>query len=239
MQTDYLLETKKLTKIFKKEYAVDDLNLSVPKNHIYGLLGANGAGKSTTLKMLTGLLKPASGKINFDGHKWSRNDLKNIGALIEQPPIYGNLTARENLKVNTTLLGLPDARIREVLKIVDLTDTGKKEAKNFSMGMKQRLGIATAILNHPKLLILDEPTNGLDPIGIKDLRRLIKSFPEEGMTVIISSHILAEVEQVIDYVGIMSHGILGYQSKINPSEDLEALFMDVAQRSTKKRRIAR
>lgn len=239
MQTDFLLETKKLTKVFKKEHAVNNLSISIPKNHIYGLLGANGAGKSTTLKMITGLLKPTSGKINFDGHKWSRNDLKHIGALIEQPPIYGNLTAKENLKVHTTLLGLPNKRIHEVLEIVDLTDTGDKQAKNFSLGMKQRLGIATAILNHPKLLILDEPTNGLDPIGIQDLRKLIKSFPEQGMTVILSSHILAEVEQVIDYVGIMSHGILGYQNKINPGEDLETLFMDVEEKTTREMGIAR
>ncbi|RMD02202.1 lantibiotic protection ABC transporter ATP-binding subunit [Clostridium autoethanogenum] len=239
MEKDYLLETQKLAKVFKKVYAVNELDISIPRNHIYGLLGANGAGKSTTLKMLTGLLKPTSGKINFDGHTWTRKDLRNIGALIEQPPIYGNLTAEENLKVHTTLLGLPNKRIKEVLKIVDLTDTGKKEAKNFSMGMKQRLGIATAILNHPKLLILDEPTNGLDPIGIQDLRKLIKSFPEEGMTVILSSHILAEVEQIVDYVGIMSHGILGYQGKVNPGEDLEELFMSVAEKTTRGRRIAR
>ncbi len=239
MQTDYLLVTQKLTKIFKKEYAVDALSLSVPKNHIYGLLGANGAGKSTTLKMLTGLLKPTSGEINFDGHKWSRNDLGNIGALIEQPPIYGNLTAWENLKVHATLLGLPDNRICEVLEIVDLINTGKKTAGHFSMGMKQRLGIATAILSHPKLLILDEPTNGLDPIGIQDLRRLIKSFPEQGMTVILSSHILSEVEQITDYIGIMSHGILGYQGYIHEGEDLETLFMNVAAENSKKRRLNR
>ncbi|AKN31015.1 lantibiotic ABC transporter ATP-binding protein [Clostridium carboxidivorans P7] len=237
MQENYLLQTEKLTKKFKKEYSVNSLSISIPKNHIYGLLGANGAGKSTTLKMITGLLKPTSGEIISDGHKWNRNDLKDIGSLIEQPPIYGNLTAKENLKVHTTLLGLPDKRIREVLKIVDLTDTSDKQAKNFSMGMKQRLGIAIAILNHPKLLILDEPTNGLDPIGIQDLRKLIKSFPEQGITVILSSHILAEVEQVIDYVGIMSHGILGYQGKINPGEDLEALFMDVEYETRKKRGI--
>lgn len=237
MQKDYLLVTQKLTKIFKKEYAVDALSLSVPKNHIYGLLGPNGAGKSTTLKMLTGLLKPTSGEINFDGHKWSRNDLANIGALIEQPPIYGNLTAWENLKVHATLLGLPDHRIEEVLEIVGLIDTGKKQACHFSMGMKQRLGIAAAILNRPQLLILDEPSNGLDPVGIQDLRRLIKSFPKQGITVILSSHILSEVEQIADYIGIMSHGILGYQGKFQPDEDLETLFMNITVENNKKRRI--
>lgn len=236
MEMEYLLTTKKLTKIFGKDCAVDSLSLSVPKNQIYGLLGPNGAGKSTTLKMLTGLLKVTSGEINFDGHPWSRHDLNNIGALIEHPPIYGNLTAWENLKVHTTLLGLPNNRIEEVLEIVDLTDTGKKKASCFSMGMKQRLGIATAILTHPKLLILDEPTNGLDPIGIQELRKLIKSFSKQGMTVILSSHLLSEVEQITDYIGIMSNGILGYQGKIHPNDNLETLFMDVIKDNNKKRR---
>lgn len=235
MQREYLLTTKGLTKAFKKEKAVDRLSISIPKNCIYGLLGPNGAGKSTTLKMLTGLLKPTSGEVIFDGHKWSRNDLMDIGSLIEQAPIYGNLTARENLKVHATLLGLSEERISEVLKIVGLTNTGKKQACQFSMGMKQRLGIATAILNKPKLLILDEPTNGLDPIGIQDLRELIKSFPKQGMTVILSSHILSEVEQVSDYIGIMSHGILGYEEDIHVNEDLESLFMKVVSENAKRR----
>lgn len=235
MQREYLLTTKGLTKAFKKEKAVDRLSISIPKNCIYGLLGPNGAGKSTTLKMLTGLLKPTSGEVIFDGHKWSRNDLMDIGALIEQAPIYGNLTARENLKVHATLLGLSEERISEVLKIVGLTNTGKKQACQFSMGMKQRLGIATAILNKPKLLILDEPTNGLDPIGIQDLRELIKSFPKQGMTVILSSHILSEVEQVSDYIGIMSHGILGYEEDIHVNEDLESLFMKVVSENAKRK----
>mgnify|MGYP002409557303 FL=1 len=156
-----------------------------------------------------------------------------IGALIESPPLYENLTARENLKVRTLLLGLPDSRIDEVLQIVDLTNTGKKCAGQFSMGMKQRLGIAIALLNHPKLLILDEPTNGLDPIGIQDLRVLIRSFPEQGITVILSSHILSEVELIADHIGIISNGILGYEAKINPGEDLESLFMQVVANSKK------
>ena len=179
----YILQTKDLCKDFKKQRVVNNISLSVMKNSIYGLLGPNGAGKSTTLKMIAGMLHPTSGKIIFERHPWSRNDLTDIGALIEAPPLYENLTARENLKVRTLLLELPDDRIDEVLKIVDLTNTGKKCAGQFSMGMKQRLGIAIALLNHPKLLILDEPTNGLDPIGIQDLRGLIRSFPEQGITV--------------------------------------------------------
>ena len=229
----YILQTKDLCKDFKKQRVVNNISLSVMKNSIYGLLGPNGAGKSTTLKMIAGMLHPTSGKIIFEGHPWSRNDLTDIGALIEAPPLYENLTARENLKVRTLLLELPDDRIDEVLKIVDLTNTGKKCAGQFSMGMKQRLGIAIALLNHPKLLILDEPTNGLDPIGIQDLRGLIRSFPEQGITVILSSHILSEVELIADHIGIISNGILGYEAKINPGEDLESLFMQVVANSKK------
>lgn len=229
----YILQTKDLCKDFKKQRVVNNISLSVMKNSIYGLLGPNGAGKSTTLKMIAGMLHPTSGKIIFEGHPWSRNDLTDIGALIEAPPLYENLTARENLKVRTLLLELPDDRIDEVLKIVDLTNIGKKCAGQFSMGMKQRLGIAIALLNHPKLLILDEPTNGLDPIGIQDLRGLIRSFPEQGITVLLSSHILSEVELIADHIGIISNGILGYEAKINPGEDLESLFMQVVANSKK------
>ena len=223
----YILKTRKLCKQFNKKNVVKHISLSVAENSVYGLLGPNGAGKSTTLKMITGMLHPSSGEIIFAGHPWSRRDLSNIGALIESPPLYENLTARENLKVRTLLLGLPKSRIDEVLQIVDLTNTGKKCAGQFSMGMKQRLGIAIALLNHPKLLILDEPTNGLDPIGIQDLRHLIRSFPQQGITVILSSHILSEVELIADHIGIISNGILGYEAKINPGEDLESLFMQV------------
>ena len=222
-----ILQTRDLCKTFKGQKAVDNISLSIEENSLYGLLGPNGAGKSTTLKMITGMLRPTSGQILFQGHPWRRKDLGNIGALIESPPLYENLTARENLKVRTTLLGLPDSRIKEVLATVDLTNTGKKRAGQFSMGMKQRLGIAIALLNRPKLLILDEPTNGLDPIGIQDLRQLIKSFPEQGITVILSSHILPEVEQIVDHIGIISNGILGYQDAVTPGQNLEELFMQV------------
>lgn len=237
MNQDFLVVTKDLTRLFKKEKAVSQLSLQVRKNSIYGLLGPNGAGKTTTLKMLTGLIKPTSGEIMFGGHHWSRKDLSQIGSLIEQAPLYGNLSARENLQVHTTLLGLPRRRVDEVLQIVDLTQTGRKRAGHFSMGMKQRLGIAIALLNHPKLLILDEPTNGLDPIGIQELRELIKSFPSQGITVILSSHMLSEVEQVADDIGIVSHGVLGYQGKVSNEEDLEKLFMSVVSENRQKVRL--
>jgi ABC-2 type transport system ATP-binding protein len=230
---DIILETENLCKTFKKQEVNKDISISVKRNSIYGLLGANGAGKSTFLKMITGMLRPTSGEIIFDGHKWSRKDLSNIGSLIEAAPLYENLTAIENLKVRTTVLGLPDSRMEEVLNIVDLKGTGKKKAGQFSMGMKQRLGIAIALLNNPKLLILDEPTNGLDPFGIQELRELIKSFPKKGITVMLSSHILSEVEQVADHIGIISNGILGYQGELNKGEDLEKLFMDIAKKYSK------
>lgn len=224
-----LLETKNLSKKFKKQKANDNICLSVQRDSIYGLLGPNGAGKSTLLKMITGMAAPTSGKIFFDGREMKRSDLQYVGALIENAPIYENLTARENLKVRTLLLGLPDSRIEEVLEMVALQNTGKKCAGKFSMGMKQRLGIAMALLNHPKLLILDEPMNGLDPIGIKDLRKMIRNLPKQGMTVVVSSHILNEIEQIADEVGIIVNGRLLYQESLSKSQNLETLFMNIVE----------
>ena len=214
-----ILKTDNLCKYFKKQKAVDNVSITVRENSIYGLLGPNGAGKSTTLKMITGMLRPTNGKVLFNGHDWTRKDLEQIGALIETPPLYDNLSAAENLEVRAKLLGVPKARIDEVLEIVDLQNTGRKKAGQFSMGMKQRLGIAIALLNNPKLLILDEPTNGLDPIGIQELRSLIRSFPSQGITVILSSHILSEVQLIADDIGIISNGILGYEGQMNKDED--------------------
>lgn len=226
-----ILITHDLCKNFKKQKVNQNISISVAENSVYGLLGPNGAGKSTLLKMLTGMIAPTSGQIYFNGQPWRRNDLLSIGALIESPPIYENLTARENLKVRTLLYGLPDSRIGEVLQIVDLTKTGKKRAGHFSMGMKQRLGIAMALINHPKLLILDEPTNGLDPIGIGELRELICSLPQQGITVILSSHILSEVEQIADHIGIIANGKLWYEDKIGTTSNLETLFMEVVRKA--------
>ena len=226
-----ILKTDNLCKYFKKQKAVDNVSITVRENSIYGLLGPNGAGKSTTLKMITGMLRPTNGKVLFNGHDWTRKDLEQIGALIETPPLYDNLSAAENLEVRANLLGVPKARIDEVLEIVDLQNTGRKKAGQFSMGMKQRLGIAIALLNNPKLLILDEPTNGLDPIGIQELRSLIRSFPSQGITVILSSHILSEVQLIADDIGIISNGILGYEGQMNKDEDLENLFIEVVRKS--------
>lgn len=228
-----ILKTNNLCKSFKGQMAVNKVSLNIERNSVYGLLGPNGAGKSTTLKMITGILRPTSGIIEFDGHPWQRSDLTQIGALIETPPLYENLTAYENLKVRTTMLGLLDNRIDEVLHIVRLSDTGKKRTGQFSLGMKQRLGIAIALLNNPQLLILDEPTNGLDPVGIEELRELIRSFPAKGITVILSSHILSEVQQIADHVGIIAGGVLGYESRLHRGEDLEKLFMEVVREHSK------
>lgn len=228
-----MLQTQNLCKYFRKQKAVNNVSLNIEKGQIYGLLGPNGAGKSTTLKMLTGMMKPTAGKIYFDGKLLDRKDLSKIGALIENPPIYENLSARENLKVRQLLLGTDENRIDEVLQIVSLTNTGKKKAGQFSLGMKQRLGIAMALLGEPELLILDEPTNGLDPIGIEELRELIRSFPEQGITVILSSHILSEVQLLADKVGIISGGILGYEGALKQGDNLEDLFMNVVRKTRK------
>lgn len=224
----HILETECVTKEFRGHSAVCGVSLQVPECCVYGLLGPNGAGKSTILKMLTGIFRPTSGKVLFDGHPWSRKDLAEIGALVETPPVYENLTAWENLKVRALILGISDARIREVLELVDLADTGKKKAGAFSLGMKQRLGLGIALLNRPRLLILDEPLNGLDPIGIQELREMIRRFPQEGITVIVSSHILSEIAQTADYIGIIANGMLCYQGEMPEEGHLEELFMKIA-----------
>ncbi|QQC14924.1 lantibiotic protection ABC transporter ATP-binding subunit [Pediococcus acidilactici] len=224
---DLILETRHLSKKFKNELADNDISLHIKRNTVYGLIGPNGAGKSTLLKMIVQLLAPTEGNIIFDGHPISRKDLDNIGALIEGPALYNNLTAEENLLVHAKLLNIPVSRISEVLEIVDLKKTGKKTAGKFSMGMKQRLGIALALLNNPKLLILDEPTNGLDPFGVKELRDLIAGFPKQGITVILSSHILSEVAQVIDRIGIINRGKLLFEGVPDQKESLEDFFTKI------------
>lgn len=222
-----ILETENLSKQYGEQMAVRNVSLQIERGSIYGLLGPNGAGKSTTLKMLVGLLRPTGGRIILDGRPWQKESLSKIGSLIESPALYGNLTAEENLLVHTRLLKIPKTKITEVLETVNLKNTGKKRVSQFSMGMKQRLGIAAALLNDPELLILDEPTNGLDPFGIQELRELIISFSEKGMTVILSSHILSEVAQVADTIGIISGGKLLFQGMPDSDENLENFFTEV------------
>lgn len=230
MMYEYIIKTNNVSKKFKKSYAIKDLSISVRKNSVYGLLGPNGAGKSTLLKMITGIIRPTSGEILFDNHPWSRKDLSNIGSLIESPPLYENLTAFENLKVRATLMGISTNKCNELLQRMDLMDSKNKKTSDFSLGMKQRLGIALALLNNPKLLVLDEPTNGLDPFGIEGLRKMIRTFAESGISVIISSHILSEIQQVADDVGIIYNGSLLYQDNIDANENLEQLFMDIVRK---------
>ncbi|WP_316043763.1 lantibiotic protection ABC transporter ATP-binding subunit [Anaerococcus sp. Marseille-Q5996] len=223
-----IIETRNLTKVYKDFKALDKVSINIEEGKVYGLLGPNGAGKSTFLKLITQIINPSYGEIIFRGHEISQNDLSKIGSIVENPAIYPNLTAFENLKVLTILLNIEEERINKVLKIVGLTNTGNKLAREFSLGMKQRLGIAMALINNPKLLILDEPTNGLDPVGIAELRELIKSFTNEGITVLISSHILSEIDQVADKVGILVNGKLAYEGENNKGSDhLENLFMDI------------
>ena len=234
-----MLETRALTKRFGRganaQTAVADVSLHIREGEVYGLLGPNGAGKSTTLKMICGMLRPTSGEMLFDGHPWRREDLYEIGSLIEEAPLYPNLTARENLRVRTTLLGLPEGRIDEALEAVGLTDTGRKRAGRFSMGMRQRLGLALALLARPRLLVLDEPTNGLDPIGIEELRDQIRGFAAAGTTVLVSSHILSEVQQMADSVGIIYRGRLAYEDRLRKDQDLEELFMGVCREGRRAR----
>lgn len=224
---DYILETKNLTKNMKSENIIKGLSLKVPKGETYGLLGPNGAGKSTTMKLLCGLLKPSKGEVLFKGKPWTRDTLNKIGVLIENPAIYGNLTAKENMRIHACMLGVSESEIARVLKLLKIDKTGKKKVSNFSLGMKQRLGIAIALLGNPDLIILDEPTNGLDPIGIQELRDLIKRLNNNQITVLVSSHNLAEIQHIASYVGIIINGKLKYEGEINDTDDLETIFMNV------------
>ncbi|MCY9549271.1 ABC transporter ATP-binding protein [Lysinibacillus xylanilyticus] len=215
---EYIVQTEKLSKSFGKEQAVSNINLKIRKGEIYGFLGPNGAGKTTTIRMLLGLMKPSSGTIKIfqkDLKKERINILAKVGSLVENPSYYPHLTAYENLEALRKILGVPKSRIDEVLEIVRLKDAADKKVKGFSLGMKQRLGIAASLLHNPELLILDEPTNGLDPSGIIEIRNLIKRLPEEyGMTIIISSHLLSEIDQMATQVGIVTKGKMIFQDSI-------------------------
>jgi lantibiotic transport system ATP-binding protein len=216
---EYVIQTKSLCYQYSKEVqTLFDIDLQVIKGSIYGFLGPNGSGKTTTLSLLLGLLKNQKGAIEIFGKPLYQNEikiLKKIGSLIESPSLYGHLTAKENLEVYRLIYGASKDRIAEVLKIVGLEDTGMKTVKKFSLGMKQRLSIALALLPNPELLILDEPSNGLDPSGIIELRELIKRLNKEyGMTILISSHILSEVEKMVSHLGIIYKGRILFQGTL-------------------------
>lgn len=208
-----VIKTTDLTKIYGSQKSVDHVNMTVKQGEIYGFLGRNGAGKTTTIRMLAGLIKPSHGQIEIFGENLfthQKEILRRIGFIVEVPGFYENLTARENLLINAKIMGIHKKNaIEETLEIVGLQDETKKLVGKYSLGMKQRLGIARALLHYPELLILDEPTNGLDPIGIKEMRRLIKALAEERkITIFISSHILSEIEQLADRMGIIHEGKL-------------------------------
>lgn len=233
-----IVRTTGLTKRYKDNLSVNNLDMIVKEGRIYGFLGPNGAGKSTTLKMLLDLVKPTAGEITIFGRRLngkSRIDiLRNIGSLIESPSYYGHLTGKENLKILQTLLDVPQENIDEVLRIVRLDRQSGKKVSAYSLGMKQRLGLAGALLSFPKLLILDEPTNGLDPAGIQEMRELVCSLPKKyGMTVIVSSHLLSEIDQMAEDIGIIANGKMMYQGALNllhetdSSKSLEEIFLDL------------
>jgi len=218
MNTSAIVQTQNLTKKYESINSVNKVDLYVQEGEIYGFLGPNGAGKTTTLKMLLGLIKPSEGTINIFGEsliKCRSSILQRTGSLIESPSYYGHLTGLENMRVMQRLRNVPDKNIHEALRIVRLENQMDKKAEQYSLGMKQRLGIAMALLAFPKLLILDEPTNGLDPAGINEIRELIKSLPARyGITVLLSSHMLSEIDQIATSVGIISDGHLLFQGSI-------------------------
>ena len=214
-----IIETKNLTKSYAGFTAVSGINLHIPKGAVYGFLGPNGAGKSTSMKMFLGLTKPTG------------------GSFIEAPAFYGNLSGEENLEIIRKILGLPKSSVAEALEIVGLTQFKKRLAKKYSLGMKQRLGLASALIGKPPILILDEPTNGLDPVGIHEIRTLIRSLPEKfDCTVLVSSHLLSEIELMADTIGILNHGRLLFEGTLDqlkfnaasqgcPTDNLEDTFL--------------
>ncbi|MGI2293565.1 ABC transporter ATP-binding protein [Paenibacillus sp. GXUN7292] len=216
---EWILQTNRLTKKLDGIPVVNDVNVRMKKGEIYGFLGPNGAGKTTTIRMLLGLAKPTAGSVHIFGKDMKRERLsvlRKVGSLVEYPSYYGHLNAIDNLETVRRLLEVPKSRIDEVLSIVRLTKDAKRAVKGYSLGMKQRLGIATALLGSPELLILDEPTNGLDPAGILEIRELIKSLPREyGVTILVSSHLLSEIDQMATHVGIITRGRLIFQDSID------------------------
>lgn len=253
--SDLVIETKKLTKIYGEQTAVNSVNLHVKPGRIYGLLGRNGAGKTTIMKMILGLTPITSGEVdvfgqNIKGHE--KRIYPRIGAIIETPGFYPNLTGTENLEIFAKLRGTPQPNaVKNALEVVGLPYKDKKLFSKYSLGMKQRLGIANAILHDPELLILDEPTNGLDPVGIHEIRTLIRSLPEKfNCTVFVSSHLLSEVELMADTVGILNHGRLLFEGTLDqlrsgaaaqgyPTDNLEDTFLALIDADNRQRGAAK
>ena len=219
------IQVQKLRKSYKDREVLKNISFEIKEGSICGLLGINGAGKSTIMKIIFGLENADSGTVIFNGGK--NASIYEIGALIETPAIYMNLSAFDNLKTRALLYDISDERINEVLNLIGLSNTGKKKAGSFSLGMKQRLGLGMAIITSPDLLILDEPTNGLDPDGIKELLNLMISLKKSGMTILLSSHQLYEVSKVADKIVILHDGQIFYDGSNVQSDDLESLFIRI------------
>ncbi|MEA5153232.1 ATP-binding cassette domain-containing protein [Raineyella sp.] len=217
---------------YRRSPVLTGLDLRVRPGRVYGLLGRNGAGKSTTMKLLVGLLTPSSGQVRLFGSPFARTSLARVGASIDGPALYGHLSATQNLQVHAALLGVGPDRVRDVLAAVGLADTGRRAAARFSTGMKVRLALAIALLGDPELLILDEPQNGLDPEGIRELRGLLRDLADAGRAVLVSSHVLGEVEQIADDIGVLAAGRLQYEgplTRLAPDGDLERAYFTLTE----------
>lgn len=248
---DYIITTEQLTKKYKNFTSVNHVSLHIRKGSIYGFLGPNGAGKSTTMKMLLGLTAPTKGSFTIDGKQFPADRiaiLKEVGSFIESPSFYANLTGRENLDIIRRILGLPKSAVEDALDLVGLTEFGDRLAKKYSLGMKQRLGLAGALLGRPPILILDEPTNGLDPSGIHEIRNLVKSLPDlYDCTILISSHMLSEIELIADDIGILNHGRLLFEGSLDElrqsalragfaADNLEDMFLSMVEKDNAARK---
>ena len=248
---NYIITTEQLTKKYKNFISVNNVSLHIRKGSIYGFLGPNGAGKSTTMKMLLGLTIPTKGSFAIDGKRFPNDRiaiLKEMGSFIESPSFYANLTGRENLDVIRRILGLPKSSVEDALELVGLSEFGDRLAKKYSLGMKQRLGLAGALLGRPPILILDEPTNGLDPSGIHEIRNLVKSLPDlYDCTILISSHMLSEIELIADDIGILNYGRLLFEGSLDDlrksalqagfaADNLEDMFLSMVDKDNADRK---
>lgn len=226
-----ILTTKELGKNFKHKRVLDQINLNVPTGKIYCIMGPNGAGKSTLLKIISGIEKPTEGVVTFKDKNWKREDLKVIGSLIEEPGLFDNLTVKENIKLKLKLHRVENKNQEQILNTLGFGDHNQEKVKGFSTGMRQRLGIALAFMGNPDLVILDEPTNGLDTFGIHELRELLMLEKKQGKTIIIASHMLSEIQKVADRIAILGDGKLLLEEDYEPETDLEELFISTLEKA--------
>lgn len=226
-----ILTTKELGTNFKHKRVLDQINLNVPTGKIYCIMGPNGAGKSTLLKIISGIEKPTEGVVTFKDKNWKREDLKVIGSLIEEPGLFDNLTVEENIKLKLKLHRVENKNQEQILNTLGFGDHNQEKVKGFSTGMRQRLGIALAFMGNPDLVILDEPTNGLDTFGIHELRELLMLEKKQGKTIIIASHMLSEIQKVADRIAILGDGKLLLEEDYEPETDLEELFISTLEKA--------